>query len=101
MLRLPEQPAPGEPLLFTDPSLKTFSAAGLKLGALRTFSPLAIGATVSAFRAGFRQGKTQGKPWQQGGALVVAKGGQVKWSYASDDPGDHAPVHKALAALSA
>ena len=73
----------------------------MRHGALRTFSPLAIGPTVSALRAGFRQGKTAGHPWQQGGALVVAKGGEVKWSYASDDPGDHAPVHDALSALPA
>jgi hypothetical protein len=99
VLKLPEVPAAGEPLLYTDPSLATFKAAGLKHGALRTFSPAGLGPTVRAWREGFRQRSTMGQPWQQGGALVLAKGGQILWSYASDDPGDHAPVAKALAAL--
>ncbi len=101
MLKLPQQPAQGEVLLYTDPSLRAFQAAGLKHSALKTFSPMAIGATVRAMKAGFKQRKTMGKPWQQGGALVVDKTGKVLWSYASEDPGDHAPVSEALSALPA
>lgn len=99
MLKLPEQPAAGEPPIYTDPSLETFEAAGMKYGRLRTFSPSALGPTISAIKGGFKQRKTMGEPWQQGGALVVEKSGKVAFAYASDDPGDHVPVKDVLAAL--
>jgi hypothetical protein len=101
VLALPEGVAAGSTLLYTDPSLASFRAAGMKHGALRTFSPMAIASTLRAAKAGFRQHGTAGNPWQQGGALVVERGGKVRWSYSSDDPGDHVPVADALAALGA
>ena len=71
----------------------------MKYGRLRTFSPGAIAETVRAVKAGFRQRKTMGDPWQQGGALVVRKGGEVAFAYSSDNPGDHVPIPDVLAAL--
>jgi hypothetical protein len=99
VLQLPEQPHQGEPALLTDPSLRTFNAAGMKHGRLRTFSLAAAAPTIRALREGFRQSRTMGQPWQQGGALVLARGGEVLYSYSSDDPGDHPPLEKVLAAL--
>src|SRR6185503_17023327 len=65
--------------VYTDPSLAVYKAAELKRGVVRTFNPFAIGKTVKAFAQGHRQGRTQGDPWQQGGVLVIAKGGDVVW----------------------
>jgi hypothetical protein len=47
---------------------------------------------LRATKAGFRQGKTQGDPWQQGGVLVVRRGGALEWGYASATAGDHPPL---------
>jgi hypothetical protein len=99
VLHLPEEPQQGEPPLLTDPSLRTFTAAGMKHGRLRTFSLAAAAPTIRALREGFRQTRTMGQPWQQGGALVLARGGEVLFSHSSDDPGDHPPIDKVLAAL--
>ena len=85
--------------LYTDPSLATFKAAELRRGVTSTFDPRALGKTVSAFMSGHRQGRTQGDAWQQGGVLVVAPSGEVKWHRASERPGDNATVDEILAAL--
>lgn len=85
--------------VYTDPSLAAYRAAELKRGVARTFDPRALGKTVSAFMQGHRQGRTQGDPWQQGGVLVVAPGGEVRFHHASERPGDNATVDQIVAAL--
>ena len=85
--------------IYTDPSLAVYQAAQLKRGVLHTFNPLAVGKTIGAFMRGHRQGTTKGDPWQQGGVLVIAKGGEVKWHQASERPGDNAEAREIVAAL--
>ena len=101
ILKLPAEPQPGEPRIYSDSRLDAFKAAGLKYGAWRTLGPKALGHSISALRAGFRQHKTMGKPWQQGGVLVVAPGGKLLYSYASEEAGDHPKFADVLAALPA
>lgn len=85
--------------IYTDPSLAVYQAAQLKRGVMKTLNPLALGKTVGAFVRGHRQGTTKGDPWQQGGVLVIAPGGVVKWHHASDRPGDNAEPRQIVAAL--
>ena len=85
--------------IFTDPSLAAYQAAQLKRGVLKTLDPRALGKTIGAFMRGHRQGSTKGDPWQQGGVLVIARGGEVRWHHASERPGDNAAVHEIVAAL--
>jgi hypothetical protein len=85
--------------LYTDPSLAVFQAAELERGVLNTFSLKAIAPSVKAARAGFKQGKTQGDPWQQGGVLIVMPGGAVRWKHVSRRPGDNARAADIVAAL--
>lgn len=87
--------------IYTDPSLAVYKAAELKRGVTKTFNPRALGATLKAFTQGRRQGLTQGDTWQQGGALVVAPGGEVLWHQASDHPADIATADQIVAALRA
>jgi hypothetical protein len=84
--------------LYTDPSLALYGAAGLKRGVLSTFNLRGAVRSVGTLRRGFKQGRTQGDPWQQGGVLVV-RDGAVLWSHASDGPGDNARADDILAAL--
>ena len=61
----------------------------------------ATGAAVrvgSAWAKGFRQGATQGDPWQQGGVLVVRAGGEAVLCFASEEAGDLAPTAEVMAA---
>jgi peroxiredoxin len=85
--------------LFTDPTTKAYWAAGMKRGIARTINLKALGHAFRAFRAGHRQTKTKGAPFQQGGVLVVAKGGAIQYSFASNDAGDHAPLAEVMSAL--
>lgn len=85
--------------LYTDPSLAVYRAAQLKRGITKTLDPRALGKTIAAFKSGYRQGRTQGDPWQQGGVLLVATDGRVLWHHASDRPGDNATAAQIVAAL--
>jgi hypothetical protein len=85
--------------IYTDPSLAAYQMAQLQRGVLRTFDPRGFGAALRALRDGQRQGRTQGDPWQQGGVLVVAKGGAVLWQQTSERAGDNATSEQILSAL--
>ena len=87
--------------LYVDPSLEVYKAAELKRGVAKTFSPFALGKTIKAFAAGNRQGRTQGDPWQQGGALVIDTDGSVLWHHVSAHSGDQASGADIVAALTA
>ncbi len=85
--------------LYTDPSLAVFQAAELKRGVTTVLNPRALLPTLKAFGRGGKQGLTQGDTWQQGGVLVIAAGGAVKWHHASERPGDNATGAQIAAAL--
>ena len=84
--------------LLCDPELEAYRAAGLKRGVGTLLGRGALQAGRRAWQAGFRQGRTQGDPWQQGGVLVVATGGEPVWVQVSDYAGDHADEEALLAA---
>lgn len=85
--------------LYADPSLATFSAAGLAYGWGRTFHPLSVLRGVRAFAAGFRQGARRGNPVQQGGLFVLGPGDRVRYERRDRFAGDHAPMADVVAAL--
>ena len=81
--------------LLTDPSLRTYKAAGFKKGALTVASPRSAAAAAKALLQGFIQGRTQGTATQQGGALVIEPGGKELFRFVSQFAGDH-PDPKSL-----
>lgn len=85
--------------VYTDPSLAVYRAAELRRGVGTMLSPAAAGRTIRALARGFRQGRTQGDATQQGGVLVVAPDGAVRYQHISASPGDNAPPEAILAAL--
>lgn len=86
--------------IYTDPSLRTYAALGFRRSAARTvLAPRSVAHLARALAGGFRQGRTQGDPWQLGGVVVVRTDGSVAYRYASAEAGDHAPVEAILAAL--
>lgn len=85
--------------LFTDPSRRTYAKLGFRRGGRSIFSLDVLKHAARAMRAGFRQRATRGDPWQQGGVLVVKRGGgPVEYSYASAEAGDHPPLDAVLEA---
>lgn len=90
--------------LFTDPSLESFKAAGMKRGVWDTLGPKGWGQSLKTFLAGNRQKGTQGDPWQLGGALVVRQGGEIAFKHVERTPGDQvdlAALQQALAKAAA
>ena len=86
--------------VLTDPTRRAYDLAGMKRSAALTlFNPLALARWERARVHGFRQGKTAGDAWRQGGALVVQPGGKVSFRYVSLGPGDHPNPAALLAAL--
>jgi peroxiredoxin len=85
--------------LYTDPSLKVFEAAQLERGVGKTLDPRGWMVGLRAMAQGHRQGRTQGDQWQQGGVLVIAPGGTVKWQHVSKRAGDNATPAAIISAL--
>lgn len=85
--------------LLTDPDLKAYAAAGLRRGALSVLHPRVFGNALRSLRGGFRQGRTQGDPWQQGGVFVIAPGDNVLFNHISREAGDHPLPDQILDAL--
>ncbi len=89
--------------LFTDPSRKSYEAAGWR----RPLASAVVGlgttlkASIRAMKGGFRQGKTQGDAFQLGGVLVVNPEGEVLFEHGDKAAGDHASIDSVLDALPA
>lgn len=85
--------------VFTDPSRQVYALAGMK----RSFG-LGLGALkagMQAMKAGHRQGRTQGDPWQQGGALIVVPPGEIVYEHVDQFAGDHVEPAVVVEALKA
>jgi hypothetical protein len=76
--------------VWVDPERVSYDRAGMVRGFAATLGNVAVwGHGLRASREGFRQGATAGDPWQNGGVLVVDRGGSVTWSFRSRVAGDH------------
>lgn len=84
--------------LYTDPSLSTYEAAGMKRGAT-LFGLKSMKTSAQAVKHGHFQTATQGDPFQQGGAYVILPDGRQVFEQISSVAGDHFDPEDALAAL--
>jgi AhpC/TSA antioxidant enzyme len=75
--------------VLTDPSTASYALLGARRGFWTTWTPRALPATLRAIGHGFRQSRTQGHAFQQGGVAIVDSSGVVRWSYVSRFAGDH------------
>lgn len=89
----------GEARVLTDPGRASYRLAGFRRGVWATLGPRALLNLFRALRQGLGTGKIEGDAWQQGGALVLDRGGEVLFRYASARQGDHAPPEKLVSAL--
>ena len=75
--------------LLTDPSLRTYQAAGMRRGVLTSVTPGVFARAIRTAARGYSQGRTQGTADQQGGAFLVLPGGACPWHQISAAAGDH------------
>lgn len=85
--------------LWVDPEMKAYRAAGLRRGVGAVLSLRMVKHSVRALRGGFRQTKTQGDPWQNGGVFVITSAGATVFEQISREAGDHAEISEIVAAL--
>lgn len=83
--------------VWTDPRRQTYAHLGFKRGWWSVLDPRVWRFGARARAAGFKQGRTAGDPVQQGGVLVVKRGGEVVYGYASETAGDHPPIDTVIA----
>lgn len=81
--------------VLSDVAKSTYKAAGMKRSLLSTLHPRMLRNVWRAFRMGFRQGRVQGDPYQQGGVVVFDRTGRLlhhQIDTAAGDPLDLAAV---------
>jgi AhpC/TSA antioxidant enzyme len=89
----------GEARVLTDPGRASYRLAGFRRGVWATLGPRALVNLFRALRKRLGTGKIEGDAWQQGGTLVLDRGGEVLFRYASTHQGDHPPPERLVAAL--
>tara|TARA_R110002096_G_scaffold42143_4_gene113662 strand:- start:90907 stop:91278 length:372 start_codon:yes stop_codon:yes gene_type:complete len=85
--------------LYTDPTLSSYRAMKLRRTLRSTLTLGTVRSAYKAYKQGFRQTSVRGDAWQQGGVFVVAKSGELAFSYASEHAGDHPPLRAIEEAL--
>ena len=85
--------------LYTDPTRRSYALAGLKRGVLATFSLRGVAHAARAMKKGFRQSATRGDALQQGGVLVIDRGGRILYAHRDNEAGDLTPNEEVVAAV--
>ena len=83
--------------LLTDPERQSYRAAGLKRGVAP--SPRMAWNAVKALAGGHMQWNVKGDAAQLGGAFVFAKGGELRFSFVSEEAGHHPDPEDLVGAL--
>lgn len=85
--------------MIVDTDRRTHAALELRRASLFSLlRPRMFRAALAARREGFRQGRTQGDPWQLGGTAVVAPGDRLLYLHRDAGPEDEAPLDDVIAA---
>lgn len=85
--------------VLSDPSRAVFAAAGMRRSLFATLHWRLFVNAWRAFRRGYRQGKVQGDPWQQGGVLVLDPRGGIVHRQVDRAGGDALDFAAVLAAV--
>lgn len=88
-----------EGLLFSDPSLSTFTFLGFSKGVAGFMSVSSIFKAASALKEGHRQGSVQGSTMQLGGTIVIDVSGAVRYFFSGKKTGDHPKIKELLSAV--
>jgi hypothetical protein len=84
--------------MFVNQNLSAYRAFRLQRGLLETLGPAALIHGIKAMREGFRQGRTDGDIWQQGGVFVMGPANKLIFQHRNKFAGDHADLDAVLAA---
>jgi peroxiredoxin len=85
--------------LWVDPEMTAYRAAGLRRGVGQVLTARSVGHSLRAWKGGFRQTRTMGDPWQNGGVFIISPQGETLFQHKSREAGDHASVAELLEVL--
>ncbi len=94
MLRFKEDLNIRDAVIYTDPTLGAFRAAGFKRGFLAALGPKSLAAGLKMFQTGGRQASYSGESgdlWQLGGIVVVKRDGTIAYHHINQALGDYPP----------
>ena len=63
--------------MYVNQDLSAYRAFRLQRGLLKTLGPASLIQGIRAMKNGFRQGRTDGDLWQQGGVFVLGPGNEL------------------------
>ena len=84
--------------MYVNRNLSAYRAFGLDRGLWKTLGPASLFRGIRAMSDGFRQGRTDGDLWQQGGVFVLGQGEMLLFQHRNAFAGDHADLDAVLAA---
>lgn len=84
--------------MYVNQDLSAYRAFRLQRGLWKTLGPAALMRGIQAMIKGFRQGRTDGDLWQQGGVFVMGPGNELIFQHRNKFAGDHADLDAVLAA---
>jgi hypothetical protein len=85
--------------VYTDPAREVYLAAGLRRSVMGTLSPRSLLTGLRTTLAGHVQTRLEGDPFQLGGLLLLAPGGEVRFSQRFREAADRPDLDAVLAAL--
>ncbi len=84
--------------MYVNRDLAAYRAFRLERGLWKTFGPASMVRGIRAMVDGFRQGRTDGDLWQQGGVFVLGPGEMLLFQHRNAFAGDHADLDAVFAA---
>ncbi|MCW7754145.1 AhpC/TSA family protein [Desulfobotulus sp. H1] len=86
--------------MYLDPALGAYRSFDLKRSFWKTLGPSPLMRGLKAMKEGFRQGRSAGDLWQQGGLFVIGPGNSLLFEHVNGMAGDQADLHAVLRAAS-
>lgn len=82
--------------MYLNQELDAYRAFDLKRGFWRTLGPSPLARGFRAMKQGFRQGRSAGDLWQQGGIFVIGPGDRLLFEHINGMAGDQADLKDVL-----
>jgi len=86
--------------MLADPQRLAFAAAGMRRDLFSSLNLRTFQYFLRTWKKGIRQKGIQGNPFQQGGALVIGRGGVLKFHFIGKAAGDHPDLDQVIASIS-
>jgi AhpC/TSA antioxidant enzyme len=82
--------------MYLNRNLNVYKAFGLERGIIKTLGLSSLMKGVQTMKKGFRQGRSAGDLWQQGGLFVMGPGDQLLFAHRDKFAGDHSDLQQIL-----